>query len=1058
MTDMLHLALLGELRVALNDVPVSGFVSSKAQAMLCYLAVTGRPHTRTALAALFWADLPEDAAATNLRQVIANLRRLLEPYLLVTRQTVAFNTVAPYTLDTSAFEQDLWGLEALEKPSSTSAVVLPDALAALQQAVEHYNGDFLKGFSVRDAPMFDEWALVQQERYRELALHALHILVVRLMARGEYASALAYTSRELALDVWCEEAHRQMMLLLARTGRHTAALAQYERCRRVLWDELGVEPMPETTALYERIRTAQSLRRPILPPQPTPFVGREQERTELASRLADPAYRLLTIVGPGGVGKTRLALQVAAEQGMRFLHGSVFVPLAAVSNARLLVSTIATALDLGLRGGDEPSVQLLNYLREKELLLVIDNFEHMIDAGTEVLAEVLQQAPDVKVLVTSRERLNLQEEWLLSVGGLAVPAQSVSSEAETYDAVALFLESAHRVHASLDLDNGDRASVVRICRLLEGLPLGLELAAASLRMLTCAELARELEHNLDLLQTTLRNVPARQRSLRATFEYSWRLLSAQEQDVYRRLSVFRGGFTRAAAVQVARTTLPLLQSLVDKSLLRRGPTGRYDLHPVLRQYAEEKLAHSLAMQAEAHDRHGIHYAEFLYRQQEPLKGAQQPAVLAEIGDEIENVRVAWQWAIDRYRLDALEQLAESLYQWHRIQGLSNEGAEMFGQAAGALASVVPHASSTELMLGKLLARQGMFAAVPSRFTEAREELERAMALVRPLGDLHEIAFILHALALVERSTGDYTGAQRLYRESLDIRESLGDQSGVAMALLGLAGTAYYLGVYEEASDLLQRGLPIARRLGDQKLIADFLIGVSFLAMAQGNQEDAQRRLQESLGICKAMGDREGMIMCLTGLGKIASTLGDLPEAKRLCEASLLICQEIGSQIGMQDNLDTLGGIAMAQQEYGEARQWYQQNLAVADAAGDQAGKAIALASLGEVACTRADYAVAERFFLQSLQIARELQRAPVMLAALSGLSSVFIQTGRQTQARELLTVTLIHPALEDRTREQAEQLRSTLDAAGEHGTARPFDEVVATLLLSGLPIPPGSPR
>src|SRR5262249_45381113 len=334
----------------------------------------------------------------------------------------------------------------------------------------------------------------------------------------------------------------------------SGALAQYETCRRILACDLDVGPAAETTALYERIRdseprtenpeprTEQSRHTP-LPLPPTPLIGRESELAELGALLENPAYRLITIVGPGGIGKTRLALASATDQIDAFAHRVYFVPLAPLRSSEFLVPAIADALGLAFSGREDPRAQLLNYLRGKELLLVLDNFDHLLE-GAELLVDILRRATAVSILVTSRERLNLQGEWVFDIAGLQVPAADQIDGVEGYSAVALFLQRAHKVHARFTFGAAEKRAVARICRLVEGMPLGIELAAAWVRALSCAEIAQEIEQSLGFLTTSLRDVPERHRSLLAVFDHSWRLLSADERGVFRKLSVFRGGFGR----------------------------------------------------------------------------------------------------------------------------------------------------------------------------------------------------------------------------------------------------------------------------------------------------------------------------------------------------------------------------------------------------------------------------------------------------------------------------------------------------------------------------------
>ncbi|PKO20431.1 MAG: SARP family transcriptional regulator, partial [Chloroflexi bacterium HGW-Chloroflexi-1] len=593
----LTISLLGPLRVALCGEPVTDFATDKARALLAYLAVEAeRPHRRDALAGLLWPDQPQRKARQNLRQALSHLRRAIgdrdeaAPFLLVSRETVQFNADSDHWLDVAAFTSLA---EACRGHRHRRLATCLPCMRRLEQMAELYRGDFLAQFFLSDSSIFEEWALLKREWLHRQAVEAFSHLAGYYERRGDYEQARQYARRQVALEPWREEAHRHLMRLLALDGQRSTALAQYETCRRMLAEELGVEPTAETVALYKRISESaiadlQTCRLANLPPSPTPFVGREEELAELADYLANPDCRLLTLVGPGGIGKTRLVLQVAADQTGAFVHGIHFVPLASVSSTELIVSAIAEALDLPFDSHQDPKEQLLNYLHEKEMLLVLDNLEHLLpisissacgkgEGGAELLAEILRRAPGVVLLVTSRERLNLREEWVYTVEGLTYPegeavgrpALSVAEGPETYSAVNLFQQRARRAYQHFSLSEIERPHVVRICQLVEGMPLGVELAAAWVAVHSCEEIAQEIERNLDILTTRLRNVPARQWSVRATFEHSWQLLSETEKDIFARLSVFRGGFRREAAAVVTGASLSTLSSLLDKSLIRR---------------------------------------------------------------------------------------------------------------------------------------------------------------------------------------------------------------------------------------------------------------------------------------------------------------------------------------------------------------------------------------------------------------------------------------------------------------------------------------------------------
>ncbi len=602
----LSILLLGPLQVTLDGQPVTAFESDKVRALLAYLAVEAdRPHRRERLAGLLWPDWPERAARTNLRGALSNLRSAIgdrppaesdaaaPSFLLVSPQTIQFNAASDAWADVLAFNQRLAG----GPPSSAS----PEAMQRLEEAVALYRGPFLEGFSLPDSTAFEEWMLFQGERFHRLAVEALHTLGEWHAQQGQLELALPHAWRQVELDPWREGGHQQAMRLLAAGGRRAEALAQYETCRRQLAEALGVEPSGETVALYEQIRDGTigapspvpvplpATPRHNLPAQLTPFVGREAELALIRDRLRDPACRLLTLVGEGGIGKTRLALEAAAARLADYEHGVFQVRLAGARSPEAIVPTVAQAIGFSFYEGGEPRQQLLHYLRGKRMLLLIDNYEHLLD-GVDVVVDILQAAPGVTVLVTSRTRLGLQGEHLFPVGGLACPEQETHEIAQgQYDAVDLFLAAARRTGPGFVLA-GQEQHVARICRLAGGMPLALLLASAWAEMLTPAEIADRIAEGLDFLDTGWRDVPERHRSIRAVFDHSWSMLGGREAEVFQALSVFCGGFSGQAAQQVTGATLGDLRALVNRSLLHRSPSGRYDVHELLRQYAAEKLA------------------------------------------------------------------------------------------------------------------------------------------------------------------------------------------------------------------------------------------------------------------------------------------------------------------------------------------------------------------------------------------------------------------------------------------------------------------------------------
>ena len=534
----------------------------------------------------------------------------------------------------------------------------------------------------------------------------------------------------------------------------------------MLADDLGVEPDLELQHLYERIRRGEfensltpgspqtadndqgsvtdslpldgqrmppSIER-SLPSQPTSFIGREGDLAEIKSLLRQPDCRLLTLIGPGGIGKTRLAIEIAGQMTDEFAQGVVFVSLASLDSIELLAGTIAQELNFAVGGGDDTE-QVLRYLQSREMLLVLDNYEHLLafQAPTqadsarnkgahstavygEMIRRILSRAPKVKLLITSRERLNLQQEWLFTVEGLAYPRVNPVSEPLNYDAVSLFVDRLTQVHPGFTITN-EAEAVVDICRLVGGMPLGLELAASWGRFMNCAEIVQEIIRGLDILETSLRNVPTRHRSIRAVMEYSWELLSEEERTALARLSVFRGSFTPAAAAEIAKEAgFGLLRDLLDKSLLRRRQQdGRYEIHELLRHFGIEKLAQLPDEPARTQQAHAIYYARFLQHHEPDLKGSKLQNALDEIAPEIDNIRLAWSWAIANRSVSFFQRAYFSMWLFRQFWGSEKEAEFSYRQAVEAFRNypqTEPDANDANIVLGQLLIGPRLLPCTP----------------------------------------------------------------------------------------------------------------------------------------------------------------------------------------------------------------------------------------------------------------------------------------------------------------------------------------------------------
>ena len=993
----LTIRLLGTYAVQLGEQPLTNFRAAKNQALFAYLASEAdRPHTRPRLAGLLWPEQPEAQALLNLRQALFRLRNLLEneqatpPFLQISQTNVQFDRQSDHWFDAAAFAQLLASCDQHARAAPDPVGHRRDCGACAQrlaQAVELYRGDFMQGIYVDDSPALEEWLLLRREWFHHQALGALYDLAAWHEAQGDYDRADHYARRQLGLDPLHEEAHRQLMRALALGGKRTEAIAQYEACSQLLYTELGVPPAPETTALVQAIEEGtltpaarQSLlavpaeRDTQLPTVGTTFVGRETEGEQLRAALLDPAVPLVTLVGPGGVGKSRLALAAATNLLGAFANGVYFVALAGVDDREGLVTALAGVLGLTFQASAEPEQQLLAYLRQRETLLILDNFEHLL-AAVDLIERLLAQSPRLKLLVTSRERLNLQRERLFVLTGLTLPPLDGEMAAlGRFSSVQLFLARAQQAAPGFTPTAVDLPPIATICRLVDGLPLGIELAAAWTEHYSCAEIGAALAENLDFLQSTQLDRPQRHRSLRAVFTYSWQLLAPSEQLALAQMSIFRGVFSRAAAQTVTQVALPQLLALVNKSLVRVVAPGRYLLHELVRQFAAAaQTSTATRPQFEEVQRCHARYYLQLVAEQEGLFGQQPQKVVDQLLQELENIRQAWRWGVDQALVLELTAAVANLARLFDLAGFYREAATTWQLALRAWpVTASPFALPVNALVSQLALEAARTQNVLGDYAQAISYATQALDLCAAGAALPAttalLAMVYQQLGFAHYRRGDHAAALPLLQKAVTVAETSQQGRVIADCLLSLGEVQMYQGDAAGRAGFA-RALALYRQSEDRRGEGAALYSLGLFAQMQSDFAQAQAFYEEALRIHRALGDRHHEAITLNGLAGLYAKANNFADADRCLQQTLQLAHAIGYQIGEVNALNSLGVNQMHQGKNAAAQRYYEQALVIARQSGYRRGEGALLNNLGNLASDGGDYGGAEEHYRAALAVA-----------------------------------------------------------------------------------------
>jgi predicted ATPase/class 3 adenylate cyclase len=715
--------------------------------------------------------------------------------------------------------------------------------------------------------------------------------------------------------------------------------------------QLEIAGLPSEFPLLKTIEAGMK----NLPLPRTSFVGRASELEAIDGLLDDPGCRLLTLVGPGGAGKTRLALEVAARRVDRYPHGVHFVPLASVASPDFLAPALAESIQFSVdavHSGFSAQDQLLDYLSERSTLLVLDNFEHLVE-GSGFLSEVIERAPHVELLTTSRERLNVQSEWVFDVDGLGLAENGNGSAS----AVRLFVERAAQVVPDFALDDAGYSPVLRICKLVDGMPLGIELAASWTSVLSCAEIADEIEGSIDFLTTSMRDVPERHRSLRAVIDQSWRLLTDDQRSAFSRLSVFRGSFDRGAALAVTGADLGLLSELVSKSLLRRPDFGRFELHELLRQYAAEQLRLAPAEEAVARERHARHYGAMLLDRQSALMGVDMAVARDELRGDLDNLRAAAEWVLtepdERAALEVLQ--AFNAFLWMHAWYEGAETLERLERTAGFDGE--DPASASAVALAAAIYRIAIGARL-GYDPEAEELAIRCVPILRARNMEPELANCLCSMGMWGTYRDVYAEAAAFSAEGAELAKVAGDGIAECGGLMDLGFARLLMNDLEAAREAFNAAHAASARLGNPILRAYAIGKLGLLADAEERFGDALRLHLEAHDLFASVGESAGLGYALSRASMSAFGLGDYSEALRLARAGYEAFSESNHRWGLITALCRIGFAALALGDGAEACERFEVALERAHAAQAVSLELLALSGIG--ACLATDPAEEER--------------------------------------------------------------------------------------------------
>jgi DNA-binding SARP family transcriptional activator/predicted ATPase/Flp pilus assembly protein TadD len=1014
----------GGFHLEIDEKETHNFSTDKARALLIYLAIQA-PHRfqRSHLAGLLWSDFSEEQALHNLRQTLVTIKKAIpaqtnHPPLLITYQnTIAINPDLKFWVDVNAFDHAYHnGIKHFTKDQHLDQL----NLVVMKEALLLFKGPFLEHFSLNASPLFDEWVLTIQENSNQKAAHLMALLCEYYERRAEYFDASELTDGIIKITPWDETAYIRSMRLYAVQKQWAKANKRYLQLKTYLHESFAIQPDDEVFELHALIKRSALGDGRILPeiqpapchlPEPgTPFFGRKQEIKDLVSMLADSKKRMVTVHGMGGIGKTRLAIEIGELLRGLYLGGVFFINLSETTGFTGFIHKIAEFAGISFSGIASHPIQVINYFREKRCLLILDCFEHLTD-NEEIqsfLTNLLKNAPGVKFLVTSQEPLSLIEEHIYHLQGLSsgIAEQQDEQDLGKSDALSLFENRAQQINNQFKIDHQTLKLVEKLCQFVEGHPLSIELLASNTRASYLSNLLTEIEENLLAIKSPMINGLNNQKSLAAVLERSWSNLDEAQRQTLASLACFRGSFSLDAAIKVGKTNKEILYNLVDKCLLRASPAERFVFHEIIRQFAHHKSIETGLCQPSTQS-YAEYYISMLEEIAEKNPWVYSEDALEQIHIEQENMLNSWHYFIHNREWKRLQNSLEPIYHFFSTRSQYQEGIDLFSQTVTAM----EEQGGYELLTAKLKLRIGFLA-----HRLRQDDLAYATFLDgKKIAEVHsnqgELGRALSGLASCYLRNKQFDQAIDHALKSIICLTACEDTPNLANAyeLLGLIYNR--TANFTDAKEMLEKSIALSKKINDRRGMISSLNQLGDLACNDGDFETAECHFLEALEYSRSFKDRFNQAILLNNLASVYRPLNAYDQEEQVLLESLAICRDIGDQDGEAIALNNLGELAVVLGNFHQAIKYCQQSLEIALKIGEDWTIIINYDILGEAYLHLDQADTAFLYFTQAIQAAYKIQSWDLLTRALVNAAGMYRRKGDIETAHTFLVAAISHPGV-----------------------------------------------